>query len=129
MGEWREHPSGPFRLMGDGQGGLAVRQRRSWEFTEEENFQIVAGVERGETAKAIAARLGRTQQSVKRHGNKILGLRFRPPWGDEGNEVLRELHRRGWTTGRIAEYMGRTRGAVRAQAARIGVSFARNGKA
>jgi IS30 family transposase len=113
----------------DEEGWVNGPHGRYRRFTFDEKYQIRVGVERGESATAIAHRIGRTPQSVKRHGNAVLGLKFKPPWTEQDNQMLRELNRRNWTSRAIGEYMHRTRGAILAQASRIGVSFSRSGKA
>lgn len=94
----------------------AERYGKSW--TPEEDT-VIQNLHPTMSAKELAARLGRTVQSVvSRAGH--LNVKFTPPpnlpaWSEKEIETLRQLWQQGYTKLKIAELIGKSAGSVQAR--------------
>ncbi len=93
-----------------------ISYARRWSSQEDE--RLVALAARGTTLEAVAQRLGRTPEAIRRHASR-LGIGAPPPgptprrdrrWTRDEDELLR-LHR-ALNPARLAELLGRSDGAV-----------------
>jgi hypothetical protein len=88
MGEWRKHPTGPYReLGGDFRPGLyrepghsTSKYRRH--FSESDEAVIKQMIERGCRIADVVAVLNRSYSAVKAHANRVMKVQFKfPPKG------------------------------------------------